>query len=245
MLTGKFCQSCGQAAKTHKRITLGVILHELPHQLFHLDHALPHTIIALLTRPGHAIREYLAGKRVKMYSPFTLLFMVSGLLGLALLAMKGYRIAPPVSSDDLAPRINEAIFKYQQWIRLALLPLIAIGPTLVLRKRTGYGFGEQIVAAAMLTSGSAMVSLLFIPFEWLAYRFHSDTLGARTMGASQAATTLYAIWTYAQLQNDGTRKDTVLRCLRSIGSIAAALFVFLLVMIVAGIGIVLARGLKH
>src|SRR6185295_6042008 len=39
--------------------------------------------------------------------------------------------------------MTEAIFKYQSWIRLALLPLLAIGPTLVLRGRTGLRYSEH------------------------------------------------------------------------------------------------------
>ncbi|MFO0738761.1 MAG: DUF3667 domain-containing protein [Labilithrix sp.] len=245
VLAGKFCHSCGQSAKTPKRITVGAILHELPHAVLHLEHALPHTILALLRRPGHTIRDYLGGKRAKVYSPFTLLFLVSGLLGLALVALRSKNMVPAgaPSANELGPRITTALFKHQAWVRLAFLPLIAVGPTLVLRGRTGLRYGEQIVAAAMLTAGSAMVKLAFVPLQYLGYRW-SVSLGGALASAAEVATTLYALWTYAQLQNDGKRRDPILRWLRSLASLAVSTVAWLLgcitlgVLVIAGVELV-------
>jgi len=93
-------------------------------------------------------------------------------------------VQAPVNTDEsnVAHVLMDGIFEYHQWIRLALLPLIAAGPALVLRKRTGYGYGEQIVVAAMMTTGSAILSLAFIGVEW----YPEDVRGGmRRIGGDQ------------------------------------------------------------
>jgi hypothetical protein len=232
ILVGEFCHHCGQAAKAPARITLGAILHELPHAILHLEHALPRTIFALVRRPGHTIREYLAGKRVHTYSPFTLLFLVSGLLGLAMLTLEMNRISAGIGTqqNDLAQKIATIGFKYQGWMRLGLLPLLAIGPTVALRGRTGFRYGEQIVAAAMLTAGTAVLKLLWFPFEYVAIRAHVS-FAAQITSVAELSTTFYALWTYAQLQDDGTRKDGARRWLRSVGALALDVVVLAVVFV--------------
>lgn len=245
ILVGKFCHHCGQAAKAPKRITFGAILHDLPHEILHLEHALPRTILALLRRPGHAIREYLAGKRVHSYSPFSLLFLLSGLLGLTMLTLQLNRLGANAGKDAMALTIESTSFKYQAWIRLALLPVLAIGPTLALRKRTGLGYGEHIVAAAMLTAGTAVLKLIWFPFEYAALKAHVS-FAPHLSSAAELTTTLYALWTYAQLQDDGTRKDAVRRWLRSAGAIAIDLVALIIgVLAVAVVIAVVVELRKH
>lgn len=99
-LGGKFCQHCGQPAKV-KRYTFGAFLHELPHELLHLDHALPHTLKALLTKPGSTIRAYLDGKRARIYSPIALLFLLSGLVALVTIALKLTGPTTVVATGDI------------------------------------------------------------------------------------------------------------------------------------------------
>lgn len=247
-LAGKFCHDCGQSAKTPSRITVGAILHELPHAILHLEHALPHTIVALLTRPGHAMREYLAGKRVKTYSPFALLFLVSGFLGLAFLSLKlndtsAFQVKS--SGNDFGPKLTTALFKYQSWLRLAALPVMAIGPAVALRGRTGLRYGEMIVASAMTAAGSAMIDLVSAPLQWAA-RHHSVGWGVRVSLLLELVTTIYVIWAWAQLQNDGRRNDPVRRVLRAFGALfvtTAAWCAITTVGVVLGIAGTLA--LKH
>lgn len=234
VLVGKFCHGCGQAAKTPARISVSAILHELPHAILHLEHALPHTIFALLRRPGHAVREYLSGKRVKTYSPFTLLFLVAGLVGLALAAfgMNKTGIDFTVAKNDFAPKMMGLVFKHQGWIRLAFLPLLAVGPTLVLRGRTGIRYGEHIVAAAMITAGSSMLQLAWLPLEWFGGKLNLRLGGWLTILA-ELCTTLYVIWSYAQLQDDGRRRDGIRRWLRAVAALVVSSVVWMAGMIAA------------
>ncbi len=74
-LTGRFCAACGQ--KDEARIVpLGHLLHEVFHDLVHLDARFFRTLGALL-RPGLLTQEYLAGRRTRWFPPFRLYLLVS------------------------------------------------------------------------------------------------------------------------------------------------------------------------
>ncbi|RYY32180.1 MAG: DUF3667 domain-containing protein [Sphingobacteriaceae bacterium] len=75
----KFCPECGQAAKTHPRITMHHISHEVVHAVAHADKGFFHLIRALATQPGTTIKEYLSGKHKKYFSPFSFFFIVLGI----------------------------------------------------------------------------------------------------------------------------------------------------------------------
>src|SRR5215210_6273275 len=78
---GNFCNNCGQAADTHK-LNLHFIWHDIQHGLFHFDNGIFYTVKQLLTRPGHAIREFIDGKRVKHFKPLSLVIVLATLYGL-------------------------------------------------------------------------------------------------------------------------------------------------------------------
>jgi hypothetical protein len=62
--TGNYCNNCGQPADTHK-INIHYLWHDIQHGLFHFDKGVTYTAKQLFTRPGHSIREFIEGKRVK------------------------------------------------------------------------------------------------------------------------------------------------------------------------------------
>src|ERR1700744_5125781 len=72
---GNFCPECGQRVKTH-RVTFETVLHEIPHSFFHLEKGFFFTFKQMSLRPGQAIKEYLAGKRVNYLSPFAYLILL-------------------------------------------------------------------------------------------------------------------------------------------------------------------------
>jgi hypothetical protein len=77
---GNYCNNCGQAANTHK-LTMHFIWHDLQHGLFHFDNGIFYTIKQLVTRPGHTIREFINGKRVRHFKPLTLVVLLATLYG--------------------------------------------------------------------------------------------------------------------------------------------------------------------
>lgn len=74
---GKFCNNCGQTADTN-RINYHDLRHQLTHSLFHIDAGLLYTSKQLFIRPGHAIREYLDGKRVNHIKPLSYILILAG-----------------------------------------------------------------------------------------------------------------------------------------------------------------------
>src|SRR5437588_8936861 len=80
-VSGNFCGSCGQRADTHK-LNMHFILHDLQHGLFHFDKGVLYTTKQLLTRPGHTIREFLEGKRVRHFQPLSFVIVLATFYGL-------------------------------------------------------------------------------------------------------------------------------------------------------------------
>ncbi len=75
VLAGAYCHACGQSAHIHR--SLLHMVEELLHGLFHFDTKAWRTIPALIFRPGHLTRDYIAGKRTSYVSPLALfLFLI-------------------------------------------------------------------------------------------------------------------------------------------------------------------------
>ncbi len=75
-VVGDFCSTCGQKTSTKRFSLKHFITHDLIHGVFHLDKGLLFTIKELFTRPGHSIREYVQGKRIKHFNYFTAILIL-------------------------------------------------------------------------------------------------------------------------------------------------------------------------
>src|SRR5437016_5818015 len=69
---GHFCNNCGQKASIG-RLNWSHLWHEALHNLLHFDKSFLSTLKDLFIRPGLAIQEYIDGKRVRHFSPFSML----------------------------------------------------------------------------------------------------------------------------------------------------------------------------
>ena len=74
-LTGPFCAACGQRDEA-RILPLKHLLHEVFHEIVHLDARFFRTLLALV-RPGALTREYLEGRRARWFPPFRLYLLVS------------------------------------------------------------------------------------------------------------------------------------------------------------------------
>jgi Protein of unknown function (DUF3667) len=75
VLTGAYCQGCGQKAHVHR--TLASFGHDIAHSVLHLDGKIWRTLPMLAWHPGELTRRYIHGERAKFVSPIALfLFMV-------------------------------------------------------------------------------------------------------------------------------------------------------------------------
>ncbi|TRX34196.1 DUF3667 domain-containing protein [Flavobacterium sp. ZT3R18] len=94
---GNYCNICSQRAETY-RITWYELAHHLPHALFHADKGLFYSIKELVLRPGHSIRDYIAGKRVYHFNPLLFLILMGSL---ATLLFTTFHLNPPNEEIEL------------------------------------------------------------------------------------------------------------------------------------------------
>lgn len=73
--TGKFCPNCGQKSNT-KRLKLREMLADFSNSFWGCDNKFVNTLLNLVRRPGHMVREYLQGKRSRYYNPLRMLIWI-------------------------------------------------------------------------------------------------------------------------------------------------------------------------
>ena len=75
LLAGPFCHACGQSGHVHR--TIGHVVEEFAHGVFHVESKGWRTLPMLVLNPGRLTREYIHGKRARYIAPLALfLFMV-------------------------------------------------------------------------------------------------------------------------------------------------------------------------
>jgi hypothetical protein len=70
MLTGRYCQNCGQAATVHR--TVGAFWHDFTHSILHFEGKFWRTLPLLTFKPGKLTRRYINGERARFVSPLAL-----------------------------------------------------------------------------------------------------------------------------------------------------------------------------
>ena len=78
---GSFCNNCGQSADTQKLDFKFLIRNLQKLFLKYFQKGVLYTSTQLFIRPGHTIREYIEGKRVKHIEPMSMLIMTATLYG--------------------------------------------------------------------------------------------------------------------------------------------------------------------
>lgn len=78
LYTGNFCPRCGQSSHT-TRYKFSNALRNIAGGFFNIDSGFGHTLVDLLYRPGHLIREFIGGRRAPHFRPFQMLFILAAL----------------------------------------------------------------------------------------------------------------------------------------------------------------------
>jgi hypothetical protein len=83
-----FCAQCGEKQPHHHDLTLRHFLHELVHEMVHLDGKLYRTLRQLIVRPGQLTVEYFAGQKTRSITPLRLFLTMFALQFIAYTAYK-------------------------------------------------------------------------------------------------------------------------------------------------------------
>ena len=92
VLSGRFCQSCGQRVND-ALMSFRQLLHEWLHEYLELDGKIGRTMRLLLFSPGRLTREFLDGRRVRYISPVRL-YLIWSVAFFSLLSVTPHRQDP-------------------------------------------------------------------------------------------------------------------------------------------------------
>jgi hypothetical protein len=194
---GHYCGNCGQVART-QRINVQYILTELQRGLLYFDRGLMYSFRELFSRPGHSIREFLEGKRVRHFKPISMLIILSTFYGL------GYHLLgiDAFSEVDNTNNLREGMLLFEGWMEthyslmeLLYLPAFAISSYLAFL-RGGYNLIEHIIIAAFVFSQGMFVKFALLPFLYL---YNHTTAVSQINNINILIVVGLIFWTYRQL----------------------------------------------
>ena len=158
--TGNYCNNCGQPAETHK-INAHYLWHDIQHSLLHFDAGIPYSIKQLFTRPGHSIREFIEGKRIKHFKPLSLVTVLAAFYGF-LYHYYHLNLFKANEADLNLNDFNEWNATHFAWTTIATIPFYTIGTYIAFRKQ-GYNFFELFVLNTFKASQRLSAQILVFP----------------------------------------------------------------------------------
>lgn len=159
----RYCPQCGQKTSTHRFTLASIFDYAVVNAYLSLNAGLLFTIKELLIRPGHAVYEYLQGKRTKYLNAFSFFLVILALS----LFVKSFNETP---QSEFAK--YDLFEQYPRFAQILLIPLLAFISYLFRRKLKLY-FAEHLVIATYVL---AMQLLLDIPFSVLELFFESNNV---------------------------------------------------------------------
>jgi len=190
-LDGGFCADCGQKV-TPINPTAHDFLHDLTHELLHVDGKIFQSVRLLLTRPGFLTREYFLGRRARYVSPIRLYLIFSVVFFLTLAAT-----TQPLTEQDRAelaqaagplainPEFAHTIEVWMPRTMFVLVPLFALLVSVVTRS-TRRNYPQHLYFALHLHAGLFAFGAL-----WMLLRFgHSEVMDV----IADVITAAVAVW---------------------------------------------------
>ena len=159
---GHYCNNCGQSAETHK-INAHFLWHDIQHGLLHFDQGILYSFKQLFTRPGHSVRDFIEGKRVKHFKPLSLAVVLATLYGF-LYHFFHVDLFDKSSEIDLK-QFNEWSITHYSWITVATIPFYTVGTYISFRKQ-GYNFMEYFVLNTFKASQKLFIHLALFPLVY-------------------------------------------------------------------------------
>jgi hypothetical protein len=166
--TDRYCRGCAQRV-VNGRLTLRSMGRQAWSAALSLDKGLLSTSLHLFHRPGHLVRDYLAGKTACYTAPFKYLLLWVGISSLVIYAYNQARPAaagatarPPVYADELeryGTFFYTTLADNPKLVLTLFILVLAFAARLVFHRR-GLNLAEHTVALAYLLGTSALVETL-------------------------------------------------------------------------------------
>lgn len=179
---GSYCSNCGQKNNL-KRLDVKYLREEIARSIFQLERGLLFTIKELATRPGHAIREFIEGKRIPHFKPLSFLLIATTLyviankvfgnttfINQAIAGFNNYEESNVVASNSVEADIFKWLTNYQTYVILLTTLIFSIASYIAFFK-SGYNFIEHLVLNFYI-SGLQFLIYTFFSF----FNFDEDSI---------------------------------------------------------------------
>ncbi|MDN3594683.1 DUF3667 domain-containing protein [Zunongwangia endophytica] len=143
---GRYCSLCGQKSSI-ERIHSFSIFNDLQLGLFNIDSGFFFTIKELFIRPGYAIRDYVAGKRVRYFMPVSMLVVLSTIYSFLYHYLDinlFYQASSKLAQDEKYLKLASILDGNYVYYTLATLPIFSFSSWLIFNKQS-YNFPEHFV----------------------------------------------------------------------------------------------------
>ena len=205
-LEGKYCNNCGQKSNT-RRIDFRFILNEISDSIFQVEHGLFYTILEMIKRPGHSIREFLQGRRKKHIKPLSFVFLLSTIYILSSVLTRKHTLLgdiatgmaegltlqtsdSPIILDMLDWMVNNQAYAY-----MLILPLFSLASFLAFYKFK-YNYLEHLVINCFISGQQMLIYFIFS----MAY-FNLSSINSFLEILPVAIGLVYTSWAFHQLFN--------------------------------------------
>lgn len=160
VIEGKFCSNCSQSTSTHKFSLQHVFHHDFIHGIFHFDKGFFYTIKELFTRPGHSIREYVQGKRVKHFNYFATIIL---LITIGYFIKKWTIIDATILYEDkkTVSGLLKILKNYSKITIFLHIPIITFF-SYILFKKSKQNYTENLVLNFYMLCGTLAISLILL-----------------------------------------------------------------------------------
>ncbi|MDB5288144.1 MAG: hypothetical protein JWR05_3093, partial [Mucilaginibacter sp.] len=144
---------------------------DLQHGLFHFDNGIFYTIKQLLTKPGHTIREFIDGKRVRHFKPLSFVVLLATIYGLIYHQLINIPFdVEPIRAEESITSIYEKVshwsIEHFAYATLILILSTTIASYLVFKKQ-GYNIAEHLVLNTFYRGLLLIIALILLPVQYI------------------------------------------------------------------------------
>ncbi len=244
---GNFCNKCGQTANTHE-INFKSIVHEIQHSILHVDKGILYTTRELFKRPGHTIREYIYGRRIKHFKPFAYILILSTIYALLtkfsnkttfleeiFSGMTFAESQKPKGELDASVKVLLWMKNHYAYTTLLIIPIISLASYLAFL-RSKYNYFQHLILNSFIAGQRTVLFLLILPITYFITGKHANDVIDDT---KIVLGIILTFWTYFQFFNSTKPLKKIL--LTFLTYILMAIISFLILIIIYVVARTLAQ----